>query len=215
MWAHVCTALCVECIYSLSICIYLSRHDLATKHQHYGGFPGCSALKDPPASAEGSDLIPGSGRSPGEEMATQSSILAWRTPWTEEPGGLQCLGSQGVELDWMTKQQQQCVQTTDMSSLYIIQNLSITLQNTAMMRLSCVMHFAYKRHILYIINYSDYRERVCVCVHSTLVLNCLMSFKAQHTNMRRLRTLQNSLSQQQILTKWMLSPFEAMREGKY
>jgi len=39
-------------------------------------------------------LIPGSRRSPGEEMATHSSILAWRIPWTEEPGGLQSTGSQ-------------------------------------------------------------------------------------------------------------------------
>ena len=29
-----------------------------------------------------------------EEMATYSSILAWRLPWTEEPGGLQFMGSQ-------------------------------------------------------------------------------------------------------------------------
>ena len=29
-----------------------------------------------------------------EEMATYSSILAWRILWTEEPGGLQCMGSQ-------------------------------------------------------------------------------------------------------------------------
>ena len=40
--------------------------------------------------------IPGSGRSLGEEMATHSSILAWRLPWTE-PGGLQSMGSHGVE----------------------------------------------------------------------------------------------------------------------
>ena len=33
--------------------------------------------------------IPGSGRSPGEGMATHSSILAWEIPWTEEPGGLE------------------------------------------------------------------------------------------------------------------------------
>ena len=31
-----------------------------------------------------------------KEMATHSSILAWRIPWTEEPGGLQSMGSQGV-----------------------------------------------------------------------------------------------------------------------
>ena len=31
-------------------------------------------------------LIPGSGRFPGKEMATHSSTLAWKIPWTEEPG---------------------------------------------------------------------------------------------------------------------------------
>ena len=31
-----------------------------------------------------------------KEMATHSSILAWRIPWTEEPGGLQSIGSQRV-----------------------------------------------------------------------------------------------------------------------
>ena len=34
-----------------------------------------------------------------KEMATHSSILAWRIPWTEEPGGLQSTGSQRVGLD--------------------------------------------------------------------------------------------------------------------
>ena len=41
-----------------------------------------------------------SGEDPLEkEMATHSSILAWRTPWTEEPGGLQSMGSQRVRHD--------------------------------------------------------------------------------------------------------------------
>ena len=40
-----------------------------------------------------------------EEMATHSSILAWRTPWTEEPGRLQSLGSQKSQMQ-LTKQQQ-------------------------------------------------------------------------------------------------------------
>ena len=31
-----------------------------------------------------------------KEMATHFSIPAWRIPWTEEPGGLQCMGSQRV-----------------------------------------------------------------------------------------------------------------------
>ena len=34
-----------------------------------------------------------------EEMATHSSILAWRIPWTEEPGGLQPVGSKSVGYD--------------------------------------------------------------------------------------------------------------------
>ena len=34
-----------------------------------------------------------------KEMATHSSILAWRIPWTEEPGGLQSTGSQKVGHD--------------------------------------------------------------------------------------------------------------------
>ena len=39
-------------------------------------------------------LIPGSGRSLEMGMATHSNILAWKIPWTEEPGGLQSMGSQ-------------------------------------------------------------------------------------------------------------------------
>ena len=37
-----------------------------------------------------------------KEMATHSSILAWRIPWTEEPGGLSSTGSQRVGHDWAT-----------------------------------------------------------------------------------------------------------------
>ena len=41
-----------------------------------------------------------------KEMATHSSILAWESPWTEEPGGLQSMGSQRVGHDLVIKQQQ-------------------------------------------------------------------------------------------------------------
>ena len=34
-----------------------------------------------------------------EEMATHSSVLAWEIPWTEEPGGLQSMGSQRIRHD--------------------------------------------------------------------------------------------------------------------
>ena len=50
------------------------------------GFPGGSVVKNLPANVGGAGSIPGSERSPGEEMATYSSILAWEIPWTEEPG---------------------------------------------------------------------------------------------------------------------------------
>ena len=38
-----------------------------------------------------------------EEMATCSSILAWKILWTEEPGGLQSVGLQRVRHDWVTE----------------------------------------------------------------------------------------------------------------
>ena len=38
-----------------------------------------------------------------KEMATHSSILAWKIPWTEEPGRLQSMGSQRVGHDWVTE----------------------------------------------------------------------------------------------------------------
>ena len=41
-----------------------------------------------------------------EGIATHSSILAWRIPWTEKPGGLQSMGSQRVRHDLTTEQQQ-------------------------------------------------------------------------------------------------------------
>ena len=44
-------------------------------------------------------LIPGLGRSLEKEIAAHSSIVAWKIPWTEEPGRLQPMGSQRVGHD--------------------------------------------------------------------------------------------------------------------
>ena len=65
-------------------------------------FPGGTTVENPPANA-------GDARDAGqflgwedlleEGMATHSSILAWEVPWTEEPGGLQSMGSQRVGCD--------------------------------------------------------------------------------------------------------------------
>ena len=51
-------------------------------------------VKNLPANAGSVGLIPGLGSSLEKEMATHSSILAWRILWTEEPGGLQSMGLQ-------------------------------------------------------------------------------------------------------------------------
>ena len=93
-------------------------------------FPGGSEVKASASNAGDLGLIPGWGRSPGEResevaqsyptlcdpmdcslpgstvygifqaMAPHSSILAWRIPWTEKPGGLQSMGSQRVGHDF-------------------------------------------------------------------------------------------------------------------
>ena len=61
------------------------------------GFPGGSDGEESAYKAGDLGLIPGSGRSTGEGLATYSSILAWRIPWTEEPGGPHVsMGSQRV-----------------------------------------------------------------------------------------------------------------------
>ena len=52
-------------------------------------------VKNPPAKAGDGELDPCVDPLE-EEMATHSSILAWRILWTEEPGGLQSMGSQRV-----------------------------------------------------------------------------------------------------------------------
>ena len=58
--------------------------------------PGWFSGKESACNAGDGDagLVPGLGRSRGGGMATHSSILAWETPWTEEPGGLQFRGPQ-------------------------------------------------------------------------------------------------------------------------
>ena len=64
-------------------------------HHHHHPQPVLNLGSDDKESAGNAGdlgLIPGSGRSPRECMATHSSILAWRVPWTEKPGGLQSLG---------------------------------------------------------------------------------------------------------------------------
>ena len=58
----------------------------------YLGFPGSSAGKESIGNMGDLGLIPGWGRSPGGRHGNHTSILAWDSPWTEEPGGLQPMG---------------------------------------------------------------------------------------------------------------------------
>ena len=58
------------------------------------GVPGWLSCKESTCNAGATgdaSLIPESGRSSGGGKATHSNILAWKTPWTEEPGGLQSI----------------------------------------------------------------------------------------------------------------------------
>ena len=75
-----------------------AAHDLGREsgfHCKYDlGFPGGSDSKESIFSAGDPGSISRSGRSLEKGMATHSSILASRTPWTEESGGTQSMGLQ-------------------------------------------------------------------------------------------------------------------------
>ena len=66
------------------------------------GFPGGSAVKNLPAMQATWIQSPGREDPLEKRMATHSSILAWRIPGTEEPGGLQSTGSPRVRHDLAT-----------------------------------------------------------------------------------------------------------------
>ena len=66
------------------------------------GFPGGSVVKNS-ANPGNVGSIPGLEDPLEMGMATHSSTLAWEIPWTEEPGGLQSMGSQRVRDDLATK----------------------------------------------------------------------------------------------------------------
>ena len=70
------------------------------------GFPGGSVGKETAYNAgdiRDMGSTPGLGRSLEEGMAAHSRILAWRIPWTEEPGGLQSIGRKEVDMTKATE----------------------------------------------------------------------------------------------------------------
>ena len=76
-----CVCVCV------CVCVYVSV---------YIGFPGSSDGKKSACNARNLGLTAGSADPLEKGMAAHSSVLAWRIPWTEQPGGLQSMGSQRV-----------------------------------------------------------------------------------------------------------------------
>ena len=62
------------------------------------GFPHSSVVKSPPAKQETWFRSLGQQDPLEKEMATHFSTLAWRIPWTEEPGGLQLIGLQNSQI---------------------------------------------------------------------------------------------------------------------
>ena len=93
-------------------CVYFLENEVVSQHM-FGSiltiswltpyFPGGSNGKESACSVGDLGLIPGLGRYPGEGKGYHSSILAWGIPWTEEPGGLQSMGSQRVKHNWATE----------------------------------------------------------------------------------------------------------------
>ena len=83
-------------------------------------------VKNPPANAGDMGPVPGLGRSPGGGHGNHSGILAWRVPWTEEPGGLQSMG--------VTKSQTQLKQLGTWSMLqkllYILDPFLVSLEQS-------------------------------------------------------------------------------------
>ena len=65
-----------------------------------GGFPGGSVVKNPLSLQETQVWSLGQEDPLEKEMEAHSSILAWRIPWIEEPGGLQSMGLQRVGHNW-------------------------------------------------------------------------------------------------------------------
>ena len=93
----------------LVMVLFLRRQ--ALKHHHpcsyvfrEHGLPWWLSGKEYTCHAREVRSIPGSERSPAEEMAPYSSIIAWKILWIEEPGELQSMGPKRVRHDLVIKQ---------------------------------------------------------------------------------------------------------------
>ena len=69
------------------------------KTNPFGASLVAQVVKNPPAMQETQVQSQGREDPPEKRIATHSSVLAWRIPWTKEPGRLQSMGSQRVRQD--------------------------------------------------------------------------------------------------------------------
>ena len=76
---------------------------VAASAESHLGFPGGSGGRESTCNAGYLGSVPGLGRSPGGGHGSPLRFLAWRIPWTEDPGGRQSMGSQRVGHNWVTK----------------------------------------------------------------------------------------------------------------
>ena len=75
---------------------YSPVEEAHTQQEENAGFPDGSVIKNPPANARDTCLIPGHEDPLEKEIAIHSSVLAQEIPWTEKPDRLQSMGSQRV-----------------------------------------------------------------------------------------------------------------------
>ena len=82
-----------------------------------------------------------------KEMATHSSILAWRIPWREEPGGLQSMGSQRVRHDWATSLTHSLITEKIILSFYIKHDMTSTPWTQCLQTSLTVLNYELAHHL--------------------------------------------------------------------
>ena len=106
-----------------------------------------------------------------KEMASHSSILAWRIPWTEESGGLQSTGSQRVGYDWATSLHFTSIEAEVpwyCSSFYLARHLPVTLLSTP--ALQKVSHQLFQPRSGSHPTFTPSKHRPCTCrLHETVL----------------------------------------------
>ena len=80
-------------------------------------------------------------------MATHSSILAWRIPWTEEPGRLQSMGSQRIRHNWQKESSSSSIQRTTEDRVSPGYRYGFQLRSIPVFELSLLFQFLYRGYL--------------------------------------------------------------------